>query len=174
MFAYTRTIMKTTTHKAAMSPILNLYDWHTRFLENVIDGISDDDAQNRMNTKANHVGWIAGSIVYERFALASLAGIDLLQTSGKLFENHQGIQDGVVYPSLAEYKKDWQRISPVLKEALINLSEEQLDSPDPFEMPGGPFTFLDAIVACLDRESYCIGQIGLYRRLLGYEAMKYQ
>ncbi|MEP6514028.1 MAG: DinB family protein, partial [Parafilimonas sp.] len=74
---------------------------------------------------------------------------------------------------LDEYRNDWNKISGVLKDALANVSEEKLDSPDPMEMPGGPYTFLDTIVACTDRESYCIGQIGLWRRLLGYEAMKY-
>jgi hypothetical protein len=41
-------------------------------------------------------------------------------------------------------------------------------------MPGGDYTFFDTLTFSIDRESYCIGQIGLYRRLLGYDAMKYE
>jgi hypothetical protein len=95
------------------------------------------------------------------------------QTSDKLFEDFKGIQDNVTYPPLAEFKKDWENITPALKNALVNLSEDRLNAPDPFNMPGGDFTLFDSLTFSIDRGSYCIGQIALYRRLLGYEAMKY-
>jgi hypothetical protein len=155
-----------TNKKEGMQTVINMYDWHSKLFKNVIDNITDKDAQNRFNTKANHVAWIAGSLVQGRFSLGNLLGLDLKQTSDELFKNNKGIQDNTIYPSLDEYRKDWEKITPVLKDALNNVSEEKLNSPDPWEMPGGPFTFLDTIIACTDRESYCIGQIGLWRRLL--------
>jgi hypothetical protein len=158
--------------------LITLYDMHTTFYPNVIEGISDNDAHNRLNTKANHIAWIAGSIVHERYELAYALGVErdaLMENklSRELFKDHQGIQDNISYPTLEEYRKDWKRISPVLKERLSQLTEEELNGPDPFGMPGD-MTLFDSITFLIDRESYCIGQIGLYRRLLGYEAMKYQ
>lgn len=167
--------MKTNTSKKNLLEILlDLYDYHTKFFLNALADLSDKDAQNRLGTKATHVAWIAGSVVNQRQVLANAAGIDIKQTSESMFENHKAIQDNVTYPPLEEYKQDWEKISPALKDALINISEEQLNGPDPFNMPGGNYTFFDAITFCTDRESYCIGQIGLYRRLLGYDAMKYE
>jgi hypothetical protein len=167
--------MESKDKKTAMQLLLNFYDWHTKLFKNVIDGISDKDAENRMGTKANHVAWLAGSLVQERFQLANFAGSpdSIKQTSDDLFKDHKGIQDNVPYPSLNEFKKDWETISPVLRKALADLTPEQLESADPYKMPGENLTFFDSITACTDRESYCIGQIALYRRLLGYEAMKY-
>ncbi|MEO6219069.1 MAG: DinB family protein [Ginsengibacter sp.] len=162
-----------TDKKALMQALINQYDWHTKLFKNVTDGISDKDAQNRLNSKANHVAWITGSLVYERYELVKLMNVNIQQASLELFQDHKGIQDNITYPSLSEFRKDWENISPVLKNALVNVSTEQLNSPDPFEMPGENLTFFDSITACTDRESYCIGQIGLWRRLLGYEAMKY-
>lgn len=163
-----------TVKKAAMETFLGLYDYHTTTFGNVLDSISDADAQQRLNTKANHMAWIAGSLVQERYELARLTGkSDLRQTSHDLFSEHKGIQEGVAYPSLEEYRKDWQAISPVLRAIFAGLSEEQLEGPDPFEMPGGEYTLFDTIIFCTDRESYCFGQLGLWRRLLGYEPMKY-
>ncbi|RYG25986.1 MAG: DinB family protein [Chitinophagaceae bacterium] len=157
-----------------MKTFMELYDFHTMQFRNVLEGISDEDAMNRLNTKANHVAWLAGSLVQERFELGKAMGItDIRQTSDELFSDHKGIQDGVTYPSLDEYRKDWEVITPRLREAFASVSNEKLDGPDPFEMPGGPYTLYDAITFCTDRESYCIGQIGLWRRLLGYEPMKY-
>jgi hypothetical protein len=140
----------------------------------VIEGISDKDAQDRLNTKANHVAWITGSLVHERYELANAAGIELKQTSNEIFAGHKAIQDNIIYPSLAEFRGDWERITPVLRRALLQLSSDELNSVDPYGMPGDDLTFFDAITFLIDRESYCIGQVGLYRRLLGYEAMKYQ
>lgn len=161
-----------------MEAMLGLYDYHTKLFPNALAGVSDKDAQDRLGTKANHIAWIAGSVVYQRQVLANAIGIEVKQTSEALFkagkaEGHKGIQDQVAYPSLDEYRTDWEKISSVLKKGLVDISEEQLNGPDPFEMPGGDYTFFDTFTFCIDRESYCIGQIGLYRRLLGYDAMKW-
>ena len=164
----------TFTCSKSIDVIIVLYDLHTKLFPNVIDGISDKDAQNRLNTKANHLAWLTGSLVHERYELANAAGIEVRQTSHELFERHKGIQDNVIYPPLLEFKKDWNWITPVLRKGLSRLTDEELNSADPYGMPGDDLTFFDAITFLMDRESYCIGQIGLYRRLLGYQPMKYQ
>lgn len=164
--------METKTVSKRLDTLMFLYDWHTKLFHNVIDGISEKDALNRLNTKANHIAWIIGSLVHERYEIANALGVGLKQSSD-LFKDHWGIQDNVKYPTLAEFEKDWNTITPVLRDALVNVTNEQLDRP--FVMPGEePMTHFDLIVFITDRESYCIGQVGLYRRLLGYEAMKYQ
>jgi hypothetical protein len=165
--------METATGKTALTVLTDIYDWHTKLFKNVLDAITAEDAQNRLNTKANHIAWIAGSLVYSRYALAKFFNINPEQHTLELFKDFKGIEDNTTYPSLQDYQQDWDTISPLLRDALVNASPEQLNGPDPFGMPGENLTFLDTITACNDRESYCIGQIGLWRRLLGYEAMKY-
>lgn len=160
-----------TVTDSRMYSLIFLYDLHTKLFSNVIDGISDEDAHNRLNTKANHIAWIAGSLVYERYELARALGTERKPTFDEFFKGHKGIQDNISYPSLADYKKNWEIIAPVLRDILVDISDTQLNSP--FEMPGESMTFYDLIAFITDRESYYIGQIGLYRRLLGYEAMKY-
>lgn len=167
-------MQQSTPKEAVVQALLALYDAHTRFFRNVIDGISDADARRRLDTPANHMAWLAGSLVQERFFLAALIGKSTLrQTSDALFSNHQGIKEDVEYPPLDEYRSDWEKITPELRSILQNLSEAQLEGPDPFGMPGGPYTMSDTILFCMDRESYCIGQLGLWRRLLQYPAMRY-
>lgn len=161
-----------TNKKQSLQVCINLYDFHTKLFYNVLDGISDKDANNRLGTKANHIAWIAGSLLNARYDLARAVGIDQQQTSYERFKDNKGIQDNIAYPPLSEYRQDWEKISPVLRDALINLDEQQLNGPDPFGMPGDMKLF-DSITFLNDRESYCIGQVGLWRRLLGYDAMKY-
>lgn len=166
------------TPETPLALILSLYDDHSRLLPNALDGISDKDAQNRLGTKANHIAWIAGSLVYQRQWMAVAIGLSVKPTLDEFFkvENGQGfkgIAEDIRYPALADYLRDWDSISSVLREGLAGMSDAQLHGPDLLTMPGGEYTFLETLTFCIDRESYCIGQLGLYRRLLGYEAMKW-
>ena len=164
--------METKTVSSRMHSLIVLYDMHTTYFSNVIEGISDKDTHNRLNTKANHIAWLTGSLVEQRYEIANMLGVDRKQGAHELFKENKGIQDGVTYPSLASYKKDWESITPLLRDALVNVSDEKLD--ESFEMmPGMKMTYYDLITFITYREANCIGQIALWRRLLGYEAMKY-
>lgn len=164
--------MDTKTVSNRMSSILVLYDMHTTFFASALDGISDTDSNNRLNTKANHIAWLTGSLVHERYELAKQFGVDRKQSAYELFKDHKGIQDNITYPPMETFKQDWQNISPDLRNALVNIDDEKLDSS--FEMmPGERMTFFELIAFMTYREANCIGQIALWRRLLGYEAMKY-
>lgn len=163
--------METKTISNRMFSLTVLYDMHTTFFSSVLDGISDKDAHNRLNTKANHIAWLTGSLVEQRYDIAKALGIDRQHAAHELFKDNKGIQDNITYPSLTEFKKDWETITPLLRDAFLNVTDEKLDSP--FEMPGMKMTHFDLITFCTYREANVIGQIALWRRLLGYEPMKY-
>ena len=127
--------METKTESSRMFSLVVLYDMQTTFFSNVIEGISDKDAHNRLNTKANHIAWLTGSLVQQRYEIAKMLGIDRKQGADELFTNNKGIQDNVTYPSLAEFKKDWESITPLLRDALVNVSDNKLD--EKFEMMPG-------------------------------------
>lgn len=161
-----------TVTDSRMQSLMSLYDMHTTFLGSALEGISDEDAHNRLNTRANHVAWLTGSLVQQRFELANALGIQKKQQAEDLFKDNQGIKDDVKYPSLNIFRQDWDQISPELREALSNVSTEKLDTF--FEMmPGVNMTYYELITFIIYREANCIGQIALWRRLMGYEAMKY-
>lgn len=154
-----------------IAPLLFLYDTHTSLFPNVIVDISDKDAHNRLNTKANHVAWLTGSLVYQRAEIANLLGTNIKASADELFKDYKGIQENVSYPSLGSYKNDWEKISPAAKDALLKVTDEKLDSI--FKMDGMSMPYFDLIAYHIHREAYVIGQIGLWRRLLGYDPMKY-
>jgi hypothetical protein len=164
--------------KTPLALVLFLYDYHSKLFPNALDGIAEKDAQNRLGTSANHMAWIAGSLVYQRQMLAAAAGVSVKQTLEPFFkaedgQGFKGIGEDAHYPALSEYLRDWDSVSPALRDGLAKMDEVQLHSPDQWVMPGEDYTLLDALTFCVDRESYCLGQLGLYRRLLGYEAMKW-
>lgn len=164
--------MNTVPTSNRLYSIVVLYDMHTGYLVKALENITDSDAHNRLNTKANHVAWLAGSIVQERYELATLLGVDKKQQAYDLFSNNKGIQDDVTYPSINLFIQDWHLITPLLRQVLVNVTDEKLD--ETFEMmPGYKMSYFDLITFMTYREANIIGQIALYRRLLGYPAMNY-
>ena len=73
--------------------LVTLFDLHTTFLSKVLDGISEKDAYNRLDTKANHMAWLAGALVHQRFEMAKETHHSLKETGEELFKDFKGIQD---------------------------------------------------------------------------------
>ena len=163
--------MDTKTASNRTKGLLTLFDYQTGFFPKALDGISEKDMHNRLNTQANHPAWLAGSLVRQRFMMASETGSGLKQTGEELFNNFQGIQEGAIYPTIAEYLADWQRITPEAREALVMIDDQKLDSL--IDMGGMKMTYYEMICFTIYREASIIGQLALWRRLLGYPALKY-
>lgn len=164
--------METKTESTRMLSLIALYDLHTTLLPKALVGISDENAHKRLNTKANHVAWLTGSLVQQRYEMAKHFGIDRQQSADELFKNNKGIQENVTYPQLAEFQKNFDKITPELRDALVQISDEKLD--EKFEMmPGFKMSYYELITFMTYREANIIGQIALWRRLLGYEGLKY-
>jgi hypothetical protein len=154
-----------------IQPLLFIYDIQTKLFPNGLVDITEEHAHNRLNTKANHTAWLAGSLVNQRFGMANLFGSELKDSANELFKDYKGIQDNITYPPLKSYLDDWEKISPVLRDLLVNAADEMLDSI--FDMGDMKATHFEMTGWFIHREAYVIGQIGLWRRLLGYDAMKY-
>jgi hypothetical protein len=163
--------MKTQTASTRTQGFLTLFDYHTGFFARALDGISKEDMHNRLKTQANHPAWLAGALVNQRFMMTTGTGSGQKQTGEELFKNNKGIQEGVSYPANEQYLSDWNRITPEAREALIKIDDEKLDSP--FEMEGMKMSYYDLISFTIYREASMIGQLALWRRLLGYPAMRY-
>lgn len=159
------------TNSTRTQALLSLFDYQTGFFPKVLDGISEDDMHNRMNTQANHPAWLAGSLVHQRFQMASEMKHDIKQTGADLFEGHKGLQEGERYPSIKEYISDWNKITPIAREALVSIDDQKLDSI--MDMGAWKMSYYEMICFTIYREASIIGQIALWRRLLGYPAMKY-
>jgi hypothetical protein len=163
--------METQTASYRTIALLTLFEYQTGFFARALEGLSEEDMHNRLNTQANHPAWLAGSLVQQRFRMASETGSSLRQTGEALFQNNKGIQAGVRYPTVAEYVKDWERVSPEARRALVTIDDKKLDSE--IDMGGMKMTYYEMICFSIYREASIIGQLALWRRLLGYPALKY-
>ena len=151
--------------------LLALFDMQTTFFDRALDGISEKDSYNRLGTKANHIAWLAGSLVHQRYSMIEETNPGLKMTGDDLFKDNKGIQADAKYPTNAEYLKDWKKVSPLARQALVDIDDEKLDSE--IDMGSMKMSYYELITFTIYREASIIGQLALWRRLLDYPALKY-
>lgn len=163
--------METKTASTRTEGLLTLFDMHTTFFSRAIEGLSEEDMYNRLNTKANHMAWLTGSLVAQRYYMIQDTHPELKQFGEALFKDNKGIQDGVKYPTTTEYLADWDKVSPAAREALIAADDDKLNSE--IDMGFMKMSLYEMISFTIYREASLIGQLALWRRLLDYPALRY-
>lgn len=163
--------MKTKTTSTRTQGLLDLFDLQTTFFARAIEGISKENMHNRLNTQANHMAWLTGSLVQQRLMMTKETNPGMTQAGGELFEDYKGIQEGAIYPTNEQYLADWEKISPIARQSLVDIDDQKLDSE--IDMGGMKMTYYELISFTIYREASMIGQLALWRRLLGYPALKY-
>ena len=163
--------METKTASSRMLGLLTLFDMHTTFFARAIEGIPEENMHNRLNTKANHMAWLTGSLIAQRYYIIKESHPELKQNGADLFEDNKGIQDGAKYPSNADYLKDWEKVSPIAREVLVTATDEKLDGE--IDMGFMKMSYYELISFTIYREASIIGQLALWRRLLDYPALRY-
>ncbi|MGH2644421.1 MAG: DinB family protein [Chitinophagaceae bacterium] len=166
--------MDTPTSKT-LEMIIPAFRMQTQIFDNVLDGIKEEDALKRIEGKTNHIIWMTGNLVNCRYWLANVLGINEKDPHGDLFAQAKALNEKFNYPSLQTLKNEWHKISLELYKRLLSVTEEELLQPYGFGMKVDFIqeNKLNMIGLTLDRQSYLFGQIGLMRRILGYEGIKY-
>lgn len=152
--------------------LIRQFDLQTRLFKNVTVGISDADSVRQMNANTNHAAWLTGHTVSTRFMLAKALGLNVQEPFPALYENGKGMEKGAKYPSMKELIREWDSISEKIVNAMNALTEAALENKMPKPVPTGD-TMGDFISFLMHHEAYTIGQIGIVRRFLGLDAMKY-
>lgn len=158
-----------------LAVIIPGYRMHSQMFNNMLDGIKEADAQKRVDNKTNHFTWMAGNLVNCRYWLAGIIGIPAKDPYDELFKDAKALDVNFSYPSLEKLKEEWHKISPILYQKLLTATEDELDEPYPFGMG---IAYVEEnkrnmVAMSLDRESYLFGQLGLMRKILGYQGVKY-
>lgn len=153
-----------------------LYRMHTQMFDNVLTGIKEEDAKQRINERTNHIVWMAGNTVNCRYWLAGVLALDAKDPNENLFADAKALNESYDYPSLESLKKEWHKISPVVFEKINSLSDEELAKPYNFGMNMSfvEENILNMIAMCVDREQYLLGQLALMRKAFGYGGMSYE
>jgi len=159
---------------SAKKQLLNQFDLHNTLFNNVIVDINEEEANTRLVETMNNVKWLAGHLVWGQLGLARISGVPMeiewIDHYNTQIPNPPGVE--VRVPSLEEIKNTWNKIAQPIREGLEKLTEEALNTTVEFPMPA--FRTQEGLWAFINHhQAYTIGQIGILRRGLGKEAMKY-
>jgi uncharacterized damage-inducible protein DinB len=155
-------------------PYTPLAALHTRLWRNCLDGVSDALAWERPDPRANDFGFIALHLVDARVYLANFLDFEVENPFGSRYEKVRTTDDlkAEDRPAMAELRAGWDAVSEALLERLPGLTAEDLAKPAEAPFPiqgtvGAGLTFL------LHHEAYHLGQLGLLRKFLGLDSMRY-
>ncbi len=167
--------MMDTPKSKRLDIIIPAFRGHSQNFLMVLDGISEEDAKKRIEGRTNHIIWMVGNFLDMRYALGNVLGLDLKNPHNDLFFQGKALDENLNYPTLKELKDSFHQISPLIYNKLLEISDEDLEKDFPMGMNIDffPENVLNFIGMCIGREDYLCGQIGLMRRILGYEGMKY-
>ena len=166
---------------SAKKQLLAQYDLHNVLFNNVIADITDEESNKCIADSMNSVKWLAGHLLWANANLANISGMQIEVKWRDHFHTKQGgsAEDfnapKSVLPTLEEVKNKWNEDAPVTRKGLENLTEEALNTIVEFKHPILPFdNTLAGLWAFINHhQAYTIGQIGILRRGLGKDAMKY-
>ena len=157
--------------------LLTQFDLHHRLYNNVLDGFSDEESNQRLggNEQINHVKYLAGHLLNSQYGLALAAGLNMEVKWNDLFSvmGPSEAKDNFPYPTIEEIKAEWNKLYTPLRSALEAHNHEMLNA-----TPSPPFDQVAASVGELwafinHHMAYHIGQIGILRRGFGKAPMRY-
>ncbi|HEX6981697.1 MAG TPA: DinB family protein [Balneolaceae bacterium] len=157
--------------------LLNQFDLHHRLYNNVLEGFTDEETNQRLNgdKKMNHVKYIAGHLLNSQYGLGVMTGINPEVKWNDLFSvmGLSEAKDEIEYPDIEEIKTEWNEMHEEIRKGLEKLTPEVLCTkpPSPFDRVADSIGELWAFIN--HHQAYHIGQIGILRRGFGKEPMRY-
>ncbi len=138
-----------------MLPILKLYASNERVFKINFEGITQEESLREINN-CNSVNWILGHMVYIRNTILGILGLPPLAE-----EKMKGTYGrGVIKPDMTKavmldtLKKMYEDSQPYIMQALEKVKDEAM---------------LEQLTFMGFHEAYHLGQIGMWRKMLGKE-----
>lgn len=160
--------MTTSINQSAL--ILNMNE---RLFASALDGLTDVQAHQRISNHNNPAIWIATHTLWARYNMLNYLGKKVENPYDPLFKNFKPYSEADAYPTLDNLKKEWQKASGLLRDALQSVSEDILSIDTGYQTPIGDQSNGGTIAFLIQHESYDIGQLAFLKKYYTMEAMKY-
>jgi uncharacterized damage-inducible protein DinB len=158
---------------ARVVPLAMLYQLNTDLLINCLDGLSDREAQTRLEAGGNSITFLAAHLVDSRHFLVGRLERPLSNPLAQYLADVRSIDDITEWPSLDELRTEWLKISAHLQAVLSEFNADELDEPNVHRFPVEDTSRLGMIAFLVQHDSYHLGQVGFLRRQLGKPPMSY-
>lgn len=155
-----------------INAIIAQYDLQTSWFLNALKNISEEESNLQFAENLNPIKWVAGHLTDARMTIFNIvSGEPINEEYKKLFGKGTSSQSIKKNTTIEQIRVDWTTISFELKTTLQNLSDEKLLSKPPFQTSIPDETLLGLVAYFSIHESFHIGQLSIYRKLIGKEAL---
>lgn len=155
-----------------MQALIAQFELQTSWFIHALENISDEEAHAAAAENLNPVKWVAGHLIDARLTIAALvAGTHRRDDYTRLFGKGTRFDEGEIYPELEQMRVDWRNASETLRTALREVSDPQLFAPPPFQTSIPDQTLKGLIAYFAMHEAFHLGQLSIYRKILGKESM---
>jgi hypothetical protein len=120
---------------ARVIPLAKLYQLNTDLLLNCLEGLSDREAQTRLEAGGNSITFLAAHLTDSRHFLVARLEHPLTNPLARYLADVRRLDDIEEWPSLDELRTEWLRISAHLQKVLGELSGDELDEPNIHRFP---------------------------------------
>jgi [ribosomal protein S5]-alanine N-acetyltransferase len=161
------------TMEPQVAPLHAMLELNTDLLLNCLDGLSDEEALQRLERGGNTIAFLAAHLTDTRHFLANRLGHPLANPLQRYLAEASSIEDIVEWPTLAEQREWWRTVSRHLCEVVARRTAEELRRAGGHRFPIEDPTEVGLIAFLAQHDSYHIGQVAFIRRQLGKPAMSY-
>lgn len=156
-----------------VAPLAALYDLNTDLLLNCLEGLTDAEAQRRLEAGGNSVTFLASHLADTRHFLVARLGHPHANPLARYLADVRSIDEIQELPLLEEIRPAWQSVSSHLQAVLAELTPGELAESNVHRFPLEDSTRLGMIAFLAQHDSYHLGQIAFIRRQLGKPPMSY-
>ena len=159
--------------EAVVAPLAGVLELNTDLLLNCLEGVSDEEARQRLAGGGNSMLFLAAHLADSRHYLAARLDRPLDNPLAPFLEKARGIDEITAWPALADVRTAWQAVSAHLLAALDAIASGELATPGAHRFPVPDTSRLGLIAFLTQHDSYHIGQLAFLRRQLGKSPMAY-
>lgn len=141
-----------------------------KLFTNALDGVAPADLRRRTSPTSNSMLWIAGHVAHTRAMIAKFLG-QKVESPLEVFNKE--ISDSVDYPEIEQVTDFFNKVTHSVFGGLSTATDDHLAGPAPFQLPIADQTMGGAIAFLVQHEAYHVGQMGILRKELGYNATSY-
>jgi uncharacterized damage-inducible protein DinB len=156
-----------------VAPLAAVFELNTDLLLNCLDGLSQAEAQRRLDGGGNSIIFLAAHLTDTRHFLLGRLGHPLPNPLSRYLADAQSIEDIGEWPALEEVRRAWLAVSVRLSEVMGELDAETIERPGAHRFPVPDPTPLGMLAFLAQHDSYHVGQAAFIRRQLGKPAMTY-
>ena len=156
-----------------VAPLAAIFELNTDLLLNCLDGLSQAEAQRRLDGGGNSIIFLAAHLTDTRHFLATRLGRPLPNPLSRYLADAQSIEDIGDWPALDDLRGHWVAVGAHLASVLRELAPDALERTGAHRFPVPDSTPVGMLGFLAQHESYHVGQAAFLRRQLGKPAMTY-